>query len=306
MLHQKIVPHLWFDQEAQEAAQFYTSIFPDSEITNISTVHDTPSGNSDVVSFHLAGYSFMAINGGPHFQFNPSISFVVNFAPSRDENAKENLNLLWEKLSQNGTPLMPLQAYPFSEHYGWIQDQYGLTWQLILTNSEGKERPFIIPSMMYVQDVCGMAEEASDFYLSVFDESQRGEIARYPADMEPDKEGTLMFTDFLLEDQWFSAMDSAGPHEFTFNEAVSLLIQCENQEEVDYYWKKLSADPLAEQCGWLKDSYGVTWQVWPKIIGEMMEKGTNEQMDRVTKAFLKMKKYNIEKLKEAYRGSNLS
>src|SRR5690625_2788772 len=131
--------------------------------------------------------------------------------------------------------------------------------------------------MMYVQDVCGMAEEASDFYLSVFDESQRGEIARYPADMEPDKEGTLMFTDFLLEDQWFSAMDSAGPHEFTFNEAVSLLIQCENQEEVDYYWKKLSADPLAEQCGWLKDSYGVTWQVWPKIIGEMMEKGTNEQ-----------------------------
>jgi len=87
---------------------------------------------------------------------------------------------------------------------------------------------------------------------------------------------------------------------------VSLLIQCENQEEVDYYWKKLSADPLAEQCGWLKDSYGVTWQVWPKIIGEMMEKGTNEQMDWVTKAFLKMKKYDIEKLKEAYRGSNSS
>src|SRR5699024_12503075 len=96
-----------------------------------------------------------------------------------------------------------------------------------MSNSEVKELPFIIPSMMYVQDFCGMAEEASDFYLSVFDESQRGEIARYPADMEPDKEGTLMFTDFLLEDQWFSAMDSAGPHEFTFNEAVSLLIQCE-------------------------------------------------------------------------------
>jgi len=82
MLHQKIVPHLWFNQEAQEAAQFYTSIFPDSEITNISTVHDTPSGNSDVVSFYLAGYSFMAINGGPHFQFNPSISFFVNFDPT--------------------------------------------------------------------------------------------------------------------------------------------------------------------------------------------------------------------------------
>src|SRR5690625_3586973 len=302
MLNQKIVPHLWFNQEAQEAAQFYTSIFPNSKITNITTVHDTPSGDSDVVSFHLAGYSFMAINGGPHFQFNPAISFFVNFDPSRDEKARENLDQLWEKLAQDGTALMPLQEYPFSKHYGWIQDKYGVTWQLMLTNPEGDERPFIVPSMMYVQDMCGKAEDATDFYLSVFNHSRRGEIARYPAGMEPSQEGTVMFTDFMLENQWFAAMDSAGPHEFNFNEAVSLLVRCENQEEIDYFWEKLSADPTAEQCGWLKDQYGVSWQIWPKVMGEMMANGTSEQMDRLTKAFLKMKKFDIEKLKEAYEG----
>ncbi|MFD1707970.1 VOC family protein [Siminovitchia sediminis] len=302
MTKQKIVPHLWFNQEAQEAAQFYTSIFPDSTITNHTTIRNTPSGDSDIVSFHLAGYSLMAINGGPHFQFNPSISFLVNFDPSRDEEAEEHLNQLWEKLSQNGRALMPLQEYPFSKRYGWIQDQFGLSWQLILTNPEGEERPFIIPSLMFVQDVYGKAEEASDFYLSVFNDTGRGHIARYPAGMEPDKEGTMMFTDFMLENQWFTAMDSGHSHDFNFNEAVSLLVRCDNQDEIDDRWEKLSADPKAEQCGWLKDQYGVSWQIWPKVMEDMMTNATNEQMDRLTRAFLKMKKFDIEKLREAYRG----
>src|SRR5690625_4248658 len=140
MINQKIIPHLWFNQEAKEAAQFYTSIFPDSEVTSVTTLRNTPSGDSDTVSFKISGYSFMAINGGPHFQFNPSISFFVNFDPSKDKYAKENLDQLWEKLSQGGKPLMPLQEYPFSKHYGWIEDKYGLTWQLILTNPAGEER----------------------------------------------------------------------------------------------------------------------------------------------------------------------
>lgn len=197
---------------------------------------------------------------------------------------------------------MPLQEYPFSKRYGWVQDQFGLSWQLILTNPEGEERPFIIPSLMFVQDVYGKAEEASDFYLSVFNDTGRGHIARYPAGMEPDKEGTMMFTDFMLENQWFTAMDSGHSHDFNFNEAVSLLVRCDNQEEIDDRWEKLSADPKAEQCGWLKDQYGVSWQIWPKVMEDMMTNATNEQMDRLTRAFLKMKKFDIEKLREAYRG----
>lgn len=302
MINQRIVPHLWFNHEANEAAQFYTSIFPNSKITTTSKVYDTPSGDSEIVTFDLAGFSFMAINGGPLFQFNPSVSFLVNFDPSRDKNARKHLDDLWKKLSQGGTPLMPLQEYPFSKRYGWIQDKYGVSWQLILTNPEDEEQPFIVPSLMYVQDVCGKAEEASGFYLSIFKNSKRGQIARYPAGMEPDQEGTVMFTDFMLENQWFAAMDSAQTHNFKFNEAISLLVQCEDQDEIDYYWEKLSSDPAAEQCGWLKDQYGVSWQIWPKVIGEMMANGSKEQIDRVTKAFLQMKKYDIKKLVKAYEG----
>ena len=299
---QTIIPHLWFDKEAKEAAEFYTSLLPDSKVTNITTLHDTPSGDCDVVSFELSGQPFMAISAGPLFKFNPSVSFILNFDPSKDKNARVNLDRLWEKLSEGGTALMPLDTYPFSERYGWIQDRYGLSWQLILTNPAGEERPFIIPSLMFTQKIAGHAEEAIDFYCAVFKDSRRGMTARYPKGMEPDQEGTLMFADFSLLGTWLAAMDSARGHHFTFNEAISFLVPCETQAEVDYYWEKLSAVPEAEQCGWLKDKFGLSWQIWPTAIGEMMKHGTREQIDRVTQAFLPMKKMDIATLQRAYEG----
>lgn len=303
-----ITPHLWFDKEAKEAAQFYTSLFPDFKITNISTLRNTPSGDCDIVSFELSGAPFMAISAGPLFKFNPSVSFMLNFDPSKDKNAREKLDLLWKKLLPGGKPLMPLQEYPFSKRYGWIQDKYGLSWQLILTNPSGEERPFIIPAMMFVGAVAGKAEEATDFYLSVFKNSpsvpsgniERGTIARYGKGQEPDREGTIMFTDFQIGNQWFAAMDSAHKHEFGFNEAISFIILCETQEEIDYFWGKLSHVPESEQCGWLKDKYGLSWQVTSTLMEEMFKNGTREQIDRVTQAFLPMKKIEIKKLQEAY------
>jgi predicted 3-demethylubiquinone-9 3-methyltransferase (glyoxalase superfamily) len=297
-----ITPHLWFDKEAKEAAEFYASIFPDSKITNVTTLHDTPSGDCDVVSFALSGQPFMAISAGPLFKFNPSVSFILNFDPSKDKRARENVDAVWDKLSQGGTALMPLDKYPFSERYGWVQDKYGLSWQLILSDSKGEERPFITPSLMFVGAVCGKAEEASNFHLSVFKDTKRGIIARYPKGMEPDREGTIMFTDFMLENQWFAAMDSAREHNFSFNEAISFMVSCDRQEEIDYYWEKLSAVPEAEQCGWLKDKYGLSWQVVPAGMDEMMRSGSKEQIARVTEAFLKMKKFDLAALKQAYDG----
>ena len=129
----------------------------------------------------------------------------INFDPSRERDAEQNIDATWDKLSQGGTVLMPLQEYPFSKRYGWLQDKYGLSWQLILTNPEGEERPEIVPSLMFVGDVCGKAEEAINFYLSVFKDSpfdsarggsKMGAIMRYGAGQEPDKEGTVMFADF--------------------------------------------------------------------------------------------------------------
>jgi predicted 3-demethylubiquinone-9 3-methyltransferase (glyoxalase superfamily) len=296
---QKIIPHLWFDTQAKEAAEFYVSIFDNSKITNTITLTDTPSGDSDLVSFELSGYSFMAINAGPVFKLNPSISFMLNYDPSRDEQAEEHLRTHWEKLSEGGKELMPLQEYPFSKLYGWIQDKFGVTWQLILTKPEGEERPFILPELMFTQGMNGKAEEATDYYLSVFKDARRGSLARYPAG-SGDMEGNIMFTDFQLEGQWFVAMDGGKAHDFSFNEAISLLVNCDSQEEIDYYWEKLSAVPESEQCGWLKDKFGVSWQISSTRMQEMIGTGTPEQLKRVTQAFLKMKKIDIAALEAAY------
>ena len=154
-VHPKIVPHLWFDTQAKEAAEFYCSLFPDSKITSAVTLHDTPSGDAQTVTFALAGQPFMAISAGPYFQFNEAISFIVN---------------------------------------------------------------------------------------------------------------------------------------------------CDTQAEIDYYWEKLSAVPEAEACGWLKDKFGVSWQIVPRVFGELIESGNEEQAGRVVQAFLAMKKFDIEALKRAYEG----
>lgn len=299
---QTIVPHLWFDKEAKEAAELYTSLFPDSRVSHLSTLRGTPSGDCDIVSFELWGLDFMAISAGPQFQFNPSISFMVNFDPSRDAEAAARLDRVWERLIDGGQALMPLDSYPFSQRFGWVQDRYGLSWQLILTRPEGEERPPILPTLLFVGKACGKAEEATDFYMSLFKNSGRGQIARYGAGQEPDTEGSVQFTDFKLDGQWFVAMDSAHEHPFAFNEAISLLVRCRDQQEIDYFWEKLSAVPEAEQCGWLKDRYGVSWQVAPAVMEEMMRQGTPEQIDRITQAFLPMKKFDLAKLQQAYAG----
>jgi predicted 3-demethylubiquinone-9 3-methyltransferase (glyoxalase superfamily) len=153
---------------------------------------------------------------------------------------------------------------------------------------------------MFTGGGAGRAEEAIDVYTSVFGDARRGTTARYGAGMEPDREGTIMFADFTLENQWFAAMDSAQGHQFAFNEAISLLVRCETQAEIDHYWGKLSAVPEAEQCGWLKDRFGVSWQVVPTAMDRMMSEGSPEQIRRVTQAFLPMKKFDLAELQRAY------
>jgi predicted 3-demethylubiquinone-9 3-methyltransferase (glyoxalase superfamily) len=305
---QKVIPHLWFDKEAKEAATFYSSIFPDSKITGTTMLRDTPSGDTEMVSFELWNQKFMAISAGPLFKFNPSVSFMVNFDPllfgssSGDhKEAREKLDQVWKKLAEGGTVLMPVDKYPFSERYGWVQDRYGLSWQLILTDPQGETRPAIMPSLLFVGNNAGKAEEAIKFYLSVFRNSKIGGMFHYGKDQAPNKEGTIMFADFVLEDTWLAAMDSAHEHKFAFNEAISLLVSCDDQPEIDYYWKQLSADPGSGQCGWLKDKYGLLWQISSADMHDMLQNGTPEQIGRVTKAFLPMKKLDIATLKEAYQ-----
>jgi predicted 3-demethylubiquinone-9 3-methyltransferase (glyoxalase superfamily) len=313
---QKIVPSLWFDKETEEAVSFYVSAFNDlthksgdSKIISIARYEkgmNVPGGDKLLgkvltAIFELGGYRFMALDGGPIFKINPSVSFFLNFDPSRDKEARENLDRMWKKLSAGGKILMPLQEYPFSKHYGWVQDKYGLSWQLILTNPDGEERPFIVPSLLFVGNLAGKAEEAVNLYLSLFKNSKRGTIARYPKGMEPDKEGTIMFSDFMLEGEWFAAMDSAHAHEFAFNEAISFLVNCKDQAEVDYFWEKFTANGGQESvCGWLKDRYGLSWQITPTRMGQLLSDKNRKKALAATNAMLKMKKIVVADLERAF------
>ena len=282
-MKQKITPNLWFEGNAQEAVEFYISAFPEDKINAKSYYPNSAeegladfqldfAGKVLTIDFELGGQGFAAINAGPEFKLNPSISFMVNFDPATDDQAREHLDKLWDKLIEGGQALMPLDAYPFSKRYGWVKDRYGLTWQLILTDPEGDPRPFIIPSLLFTDMNTHHAEEAIEFYLSVFEDAKIGELAYYPEDTGPGKKGSLMFGDFMLANQWFSAMDSGVEHEFTFNEAVSFSVSCKDQAEIDSFWEKLSSDPQFEQCGWCKDKFGVSWQIVPENIDELMER----------------------------------
>ena len=303
VLAKPITPHLWFDTQAREAAGFYVSVFPDSRIDAAIVLHDTPSGDCDVISFTLAGQPFMAISAGPLFTFNPSISFFVNFDPAKDPQARERLDIAWEKLAEGGQVLMELGEYPFATRYGWVQDRYGLSWQLILTNPAGGERPAIVPSFLFTGDAYGQAEAAGAYWRDVFDDSRAGQLVRYgEAAGEHDRADAVMFSDFRLGPTWFAAMDSGYDHGFGFNEAVSFIVHCRDQAEIDRYWAKLSAFPENEQCGWCKDRFGVSWQVSPIVLDEVMASDDQATIDRVTQAFLPMKKLDVATIEKAAKG----
>jgi predicted 3-demethylubiquinone-9 3-methyltransferase (glyoxalase superfamily) len=292
---QKIRPHLWFDTQAVEAASFYAETFPDSKVADVSQIHDTPSGDVDIVSFEVLGQGFQAISAGPLFRFNPSVSFLV-----RCQTADE-VDALWKTVADGGSALMPLDTYPFSKRYGWTTDRYGLSWQLMLDERASDQQ--LITMLMFVGDVCGKAEDAMRFYTSLLPDSRIDELDRYEGGEGPDVAGTIRFGAFTLGGRRFAAMDSAHQHDFAFNEAISLMVSCDTQEEIDRYWEALSAVPEAEQCGWLKDRFGLSWQIVPSAMDEMLRKGQPDEVARVTEAFLQMKKFDIAELERARVGA---
>ncbi|SIO18537.1 Glyoxalase superfamily enzyme, possibly 3-demethylubiquinone-9 3-methyltransferase [Carnobacterium alterfunditum] len=292
---QKIIPHFWFDQEAIKAAEFYSSLFDIHSLNTHVTIYDIPSGAAETVKFILAGQSFMAISAESSFKFTPAVSFQV-FC----DTAKE-AEYLWKELSDGGNILMPLGANAFSDKYGWTEDKYGLSWQILYLPNQFITQK-IVPTLLFSDEQCGKAKEAMTFYTSVFFNSTIDVLHYYGEDDEQNQAGTVMYGLFELEGLFFVAMDGGAAHDFTFNEAISFMIYCDTQEEIDHYWEKLSTVPESEHYGWLKDKYGVSWQIIPTIIKDMMATKNPEQLKRVTEAFLKMKKLDIAELKRIYEG----
>lgn len=293
---QKIVPHLWYDKEAKEAALFYINLFDQSKLLNVTVLENTPSGDAETVSFELAGQQFMAISAGPYFRFNPSISLMVACY------SVEEVNTKWKALLEGGTELMPLGEYPFSKWYGWVQDRYGLSWQLMLVDS-GQTVQKITPNLLFSNDSCGKAEEAVKYYAEIFEDSDIGIISRYGLGEAMSSKARVNYAAFKLCGINFSAMDNAFDVDYTFNEAFSLVVNCKDQKEIDYFWDRLSAVPEAEQCGWIKDKFGVSWQIVPENMDEVLSTGTRDEIQRVTEAFLKMKKFDLDALEKARLGN---
>ncbi len=290
---QKIVPYLWFDKEAKEAADYYANIFNDSTRPNITEISIAPeSEGAVVVDFKLYDINFVALSGGPYFKFNHSTSLLVYC-----ENINE-INSIWGALIVGGLVVIPLMEYPFNKLCGWIEDNYGLSWQIMHVNKEPKQK--IKAVMTFSDGVCGKAEEAIHFYTEIFENSKIVEVRKYQEGQASSKDAKVSYAEFTLNGMEFLAMDDNKCGDHKFNEAVSFMVLCDNQKEVDYYWEALSAVPESEQCGWLKDKFGFSWQIIPVRFNEMMSNGTDEQIKKVTESFLKMKRFDIETLEKAY------
>ena len=277
---QELSTCLWFDNKAKEAFQFYKDVFGDVELL---------SENPMAVVYKIYGRRFMNFNGGPEYSINPSISFFISAAN------QEEIEVVWNKLSNGGNIMMPLNKYPWSEQYGWCADQYGVNWQLMLGHQSSCK---IMPHMMFVGQNAGKTEEAIHFYASIFDKNKIVAISRYE-EGEPDQTGFIKYSQFELQGLPFGAMDSSANHQFNFNEAVSFVITVDTQDEIDHYWNKLLEGGKAGKCGWIKDKYGISWQVVPSILGKMM---TNpETAPKATYAFLQMSKFIIADLEAAVK-----
>lgn len=291
---------LWFDNEGEEAAEFYISLFPGSRIQVVARHTEAgpgEPGSALLVSFELAGQQLLALNGGPEFKKNPSISLFVSC------DTEDEIDRLYAALGEGGQPLMPLDAYPFAEKYAWVNDRYGVSWQLILASDGPDGSQKIVPALMFTRAVTGRAQEAMDLYTSLFPDSGIDAVMHYePGQGGP--EGHVAHARFHLNGQPFIAMDGGVDHDFTFSNGVSLVVNCDTQAEIDHLWDSLlenGGEP--QQCGWLKDRFGVSWQIVPAEIGALMDASDPERALRVNEAILSMVKLDLDELRRAYQGA---
>lgn len=293
---QKITPFLWFDGKAEEAANFYASTFRNAKVNTITYWGEGAPFPKDQVKqciFEINGLQFYSFDAGPHFKINPAISFFVYF------NTKEELETTWAKLSAKGKVLMPLNTYPWSESYGWCADEYGVNWQLMLDSNQGSST---VPSLLFTQHNSGKAAQAIELYTSLFKNSGIKSMSPYLKD-EGDVEGYIKHAQFTLEGQLFACMDSSAKHDFVFNEAISFFVHCNDQEEVDYFWDNLTANGGQEsQCSWLKDRFGVSWQIVPKVLADLISSKDKAKAGRAMQAMMKMKKIIVADIEKAANG----
>jgi predicted 3-demethylubiquinone-9 3-methyltransferase (glyoxalase superfamily) len=295
----RITPCIWLDDQAEQVAAFYTRTLPAGRV--VATSHypeasdnpgQRPRGSVLTVELEVAGQSFTALNGGPVFKPNPSVSFFVNVGSAADADR------IYAALLEGGSALMPINAYPWSERYGWVQDRFGVSWQVMTV--AGQKTASIAPCLMFSGAVHGRAEDAMKAYVEIFPGSRIERTERYAAGEGP--EGTVKHGRFVLDGQTMVAMDSHVSHDLAFNEGLSFQVSCADQREVDRYWDALCKGGTYSVCGWLKDRFGVSWQVVPKNMGAWMSSVDTAARDRAFDAMMAMKKPDVAALERAFAG----
>ena len=303
IIKQIITPALWFDDKAEEAINFYVSVFPNSKINFLkkwTTEMLLPDdgikpGTVQSASFTLNWMQFYAFDVGPTFQFNPSISFYAVFE------TVAQVEDIWNKLAEGGEVLMPLKRYDWNEKYGWVKDRYGVTWQIAKEQLSRVGQP-IAPLIMFSGNKRGDAEDAMELYMSIFEDSVNDGVSRY-GEEDSGPHGMIKHAQCRLMGQTFIVLDNGTENKVPFSEAISFYVNCRDQKEVDYYWNKFTKKGSESQCGWLKDEFGVSWQIIPEFFTEKIESGEPDRVKNMLNAMSKMRKLDVAELMEAYKNN---
>ena len=280
-MNNNIFPCFWFNQNGAEAAKFYTSIFQNSKITL-----DTPM----VINIEIKGQKLMFLNGGPMFQPNLTLSLMMMC------DSKEEAESYYQKLSEKGKVMMELDSYPWSESYAWVEDQYGISWQINYTKEYQQK---FSPVMMFTGQNNGKCKEALEYYTSVFPNSSIESVMEYQ-EGQGDTAGNVAHSQFVVNDYLMMAMDSSHDHQAQFTEGTSMTIMTRDQEETDYYWNEFTKEGQESMCGWLKDKYGFSWQIVPHRLIELTNTHEVERAQKAFAAMMKMKKIIIKDIEDAY------
>ncbi len=280
-MKEKITPCLWFNNQAQEAGAFYCSQFKNAKIVAQSPM---------VTELEFSGQHLTLLDGGPMYQPDASISLFYVCETEAE------INAIWEAFIKEGTVLMPLNKYDWSERYGWVNDKYGVSWQFWLGNMEAVGQS-ITPALLFTGSQYGRAEEAITHYSAIFSNVEQEGILHYGKDEAPEEPGKVKHSQISFGGQKLMFMDSKQLHDIAFSEGVSFTIHCETQQEIDYYWNKLTEGGKESMCGWLKDKFGVSWQIIPTILNKLMS--DPDKAGKAAQAFMQMRKFDIEKLVQA-------
>ncbi|WP_437918297.1 VOC family protein [Sphingobacterium sp. LRF_L2] len=271
----KIYPAIWCNNNASDIFNFYTETFYGSQIIE---------SNPIVVSAEILQVPFIGINGGPIFRPNNAISFMIICE------TEEEIKKLWQTFEPQAEILMSLQSYPWSPHYGWLCDLHGVSWQFYLGKLEDVNNQQLVPTLMFCGPQQGRCQEAIHFYAQTFKHFKSQGHIPYP---DGEKKRQIMHAQFIVEGFTLMAMDSGVDQSFSFNEGVSFVISCDDQDEIDYYWDLFTAKGEESRCGWCKDQFGVSWQIVPKNLSSILQRYPD-----ANKALMQMAKIEIENLKK--------